>query len=108
MEIFVSDVYEGIFLVDKNQSIKHITVDKQLFSDCCVCEINKSQLCVGLYKSNNVLLMSTDGKDKVELLTGQDGFTNPVGLCFDNKTSRLFVSCRESDILNVFTLKKSH
>ncbi|XP_060560404.1 uncharacterized protein LOC132720301 [Ruditapes philippinarum] len=36
MEIFVSDVYEGIFLVDKNQSIKHITVDKQLFSDCCV------------------------------------------------------------------------
>jgi hypothetical protein len=57
MEIIVSDVCEGILLVDKNRSMKPISVAKKLFSDCYFCEINKSQFCVGLYKSNNVLLM---------------------------------------------------
>ncbi|XP_060563318.1 uncharacterized protein LOC132722774 isoform X2 [Ruditapes philippinarum] len=109
MEIFVSDGYEGILVVDKNRSRKPITVNKKLFlSSSGICEINKSQFCVGYFMSNNVLLMSIDGKDQVELLTGQDGLTKPIGLCFDNKTSRLFVSCYQSDTLMVFSLKKNH
>ncbi|XP_060563317.1 uncharacterized protein LOC132722774 isoform X1 [Ruditapes philippinarum] len=109
MEIFVSDIYEGIFLFDKNRRLKPIPVDKKLFSGHGrICEMYKGQICAGFFTSNNVLLMSTDGKDQVELLTGQDGLTKPIGLCFDNKTSRLFVSCYESDTLTVFTLKQRH
>ncbi|XP_060563316.1 uncharacterized protein LOC132722772 isoform X2 [Ruditapes philippinarum] len=109
MEMFVIDAFESILVVDKTRSMKPITVDKRLFSNpSCICEINKSQFCLGYFQSNNVLLMSANRKDQVELLTAQDGLIDLIGLCFDNKTSRLFVSCNKSDTLLVFTLKLSH
>ncbi|XP_060600549.1 uncharacterized protein LOC132753985 [Ruditapes philippinarum] len=106
-EIFVIDGYKGILHIDKNQ--RFIPVDnKASKSTGCICKINKSQFCVAFCNSHNILLMARDGKVQVELLRRKDGIINPIGLCFDNKTSRLLVSCFESDNIMVYTLKISN
>jgi hypothetical protein len=106
VDIFVSDAYKGIFLIDKTRGMTNINVDNNVFSHAeGICKINKSQLCVAFNLSHNVLLMSHDGKDRVELLTGKNGIKNPIGLCFDYKRSRLLVSSDTSDKIMVYTLK---
>jgi hypothetical protein len=108
MEVFVTDVNKGIIHINENRSMRPIIVDNKLFSDPrYICRINKSQYCVGFYTTHNFLLMSHDGKDQVELPIREDGLKKPVCLCFDNKTSRLFVSCWESDKIMVYTFKIS-
>ncbi|XP_060606392.1 uncharacterized protein LOC132758711 [Ruditapes philippinarum] len=108
MEAFVTDVNKGIININKNGSMKPITVDNKIFMNPRnICKINKSQYCVGFYTTHNFLLMSHDGKDQVELPIREDGLKNPICLCFDNKTSRLAVSYWESDKIMVYTLKIS-
>jgi hypothetical protein len=108
MEVFVIDAYKGIFKINENQSMRPITVvNKHFLIPRYICQINKSQYCVAFEKSHNFLLMSHDGKDQVELLIREDGLKKPICLCFDNKTSRLFVSCWESDKIMIYTLKIS-
>jgi hypothetical protein len=108
MEVFVIDMHKGILKINENRRMRSLTVDNKQFSNpYCICKINISQYCVGFYTTHNFLLMSYDGKDQVELPINEDGSINPICLCFDNKTSRLVVSCLESDKLTVCNLKIS-
>jgi hypothetical protein len=106
MEIILTDGYKDIILIDKSRRMTNNIVDNKVFSGAeGFCKINKSQLCVAFYNSHNVLLMSHDGKDQVELLAGKNGLQNPMSLCFDYKRSRLLVSCHKSDKIMVYSLK---
>ncbi|XP_060584074.1 uncharacterized protein LOC132740231 [Ruditapes philippinarum] len=105
-EMFVTDRYKGILLIDKTRGMTKLNVDIKVFSGAeCICKVNKSQFCVAFYFSHNVLLMSHDGKDRVELLTGKNGIQNPMDICFDDKSSRLVVSCDNREKIMVYTLK---
>ncbi|XP_060606369.1 uncharacterized protein LOC132758696 isoform X1 [Ruditapes philippinarum] len=108
MEVSVIDKHKGILNINENLNMRPVTVDNKIFlNPKYICKINKSQYCVSFYTTHNFLLMSHDGKDQVELPIREDGLKKPVCLCFDNKTSRLFVSCWESDKIMVYTLKIS-
>ncbi|XP_060582770.1 uncharacterized protein LOC132739129 [Ruditapes philippinarum] len=106
VKMFVTDRYKGILLIDETGGMTNINVDNKVFSDAeGICKINKSQFCVAFYLSHNVLLMSCDEKDQIELLARNNGLQNPRGLCFDYKRSRLLVYCHKSDKIMVYTLK---
>ncbi|XP_060584275.1 uncharacterized protein LOC132740401 [Ruditapes philippinarum] len=107
-EIFVIDTQKGILNIVENRRTRLRTFVKKIFHDpFYICKINESQYCVAFFMTHNFLLMSHDGKDQVELPIREDGLKNPTCLCFDNKTSRLFVSCLESDKIMIYTLKIS-
>ena len=48
--------------------------------------------------------MSADGNVQKELLSEKDGVSKPYDICFDKKTSRLWICQYESDKMMVFTL----
>ncbi|VDI42734.1 Hypothetical predicted protein [Mytilus galloprovincialis] len=47
--------------------------------------------------SNNVIVISPDGKRYKELLSSRDGLRNPIALYYDRKTNTLLVSNRSKD-----------
>jgi hypothetical protein len=103
MGVFVIDGYKGIIHIDKTRGVSS-NVEKKISGRSCICKINKNLFCVA-HESCNLLLMSHDGKDQVEILIQHAGKTKRNGMCFDNKTSRLVVSNLDSSKVLVYTLK---
>ncbi|XP_060566931.1 uncharacterized protein LOC132725765 [Ruditapes philippinarum] len=86
---FVIDGFKGINHVDKMSGVSN-NVGKKISGPSGICNIDKNLFCIAV-KSCNLLLMSHDGKDQVEMLIKHAGKTNRSCMCFDNKTSRLVV-----------------
>jgi DNA-binding beta-propeller fold protein YncE len=50
------------------------------------------------YKSNNVVVISSDGQRHIQLLSSKDGLVNPYVLDYDKSTNRLLVVNEEHTI----------
>ena len=81
------------------------TVSNPLFTDCSgiIVDENKNLLVCDL-GSHKVFLITKDGKEVRELLTGKDGLSLPRTVSFRRSDGTLVVGGIHNDIL-VFTLK---
>lgn len=91
---YVSEVsYESrIVIVDLyDHSVSEIKNEK-LHGHLGFCVIEEDQLCIVGRISNNIVLMSKDGKVHQELLTKDRGLIHPQAVCFDENRKLLIVT----------------
>ncbi|CAC5393335.1 unnamed protein product [Mytilus coruscus] len=76
--------YRWKFTYDKMPILTEVTTDRD------------GNVYLACYDSNNVIVVSSDGKYRKELLTVKDGLRSPTGIYYDNSNDCLLV-CNEGD-----------
>ncbi|KAL4216612.1 hypothetical protein ACF0H5_024335 [Mactra antiquata] len=113
-DITISDDHNMIHIVDYDKSV--ITLDMNgkicwefsgevLDGAYGVCTDGSGNVIVCGYMSHNVIMLGHNGDYKGEIVTQQDGVSDPHTVCFDVTQNKLYVGCEFDDNITVFTLE---
>jgi hypothetical protein len=104
-ELFVADDRDSIgklFKVNTHDfSMSEIHI-KSLTDVGRFCRIGDGQLCIPGYTSNNIVIITEDGKEEQEMLTVKDGIVKPLNMIFNETQSQLVVSLDDSNVIKVY------
>ena len=106
-KLFVSDVGENTVscMTMDDQVIYQYRDNEMKYPRGLYCDSGDNILVCGL-DSNNVQVITTEGKKHCELVSATDGLMEPCIISYRERDDALIVGCRDSDHVFLFKLGK--
>ena len=104
--IYVTDTKKGVVCLNAKGKVVRIIEDKDLLQPTGITTDGDGGVFVAGFKTNNVIHFGNDGTKLKVLLGEKVGIKEPLGICFNHKSSRLIATMAGSKFLRVFQLRE--